>query len=155
MSTYIKPLVLALLCATSMVIAGENPPSLVDQGNLELSKHHVEKAEALFKQAIASDPKSARAYARLGALYLTTNRSRAAIEPLQQAIMLDPDNPKLFMLMSIAYIHQAHYSMADAMAKEAQRLDPDMKNARKMREYIKAKQAALATDAPPAPAKKR
>ena len=140
------PLLLSALGALP-AHAGDGAQALIDQGNRLWSENRIEQAEARFKEAIAEAPEDARAHARLAALYLTQNRPAEAISAYQEAITHDPENPRLFMGLSIAYLHQQAYGMAAAMAKEALRLDPQMANARKMREYIAAKQAALAATA--------
>jgi len=145
-----KKIVFSLLFFLSSglsAMAADSVQSLIDEGNRLWSQNQLEAAEAQFKQAIAMDADASLAYARLAGLYLTSNRSAEAIPLYQQAIMHDPENPKLFMGLSIAYLHQAEYGMAREMAQEALRLDPKLKNAEKMREYIDAKEAALASTA--------
>ena len=141
---------LFLLLPLAVSAADESTVQLIEKGNERWSQHQFEEAESLFKKALQADPQSALAHSRLGALYLTTNRVELAVPQFQQAIMLDAENPQLYMLLSVAYVHQAHYEMADAMAREALRLDPEMKNAKKMREYLEAKNTSTAKAEPKA-----
>lgn len=105
-----------------------------------------EQAENAFKQALEQYPGASDVHARLAAFYLSRHRVRDAIEQYQQAITLSPENPRLFVGLAIAYLHQQSYSMARAMVGRALELDPDLANARKLSDYVEAKQR-LVTEA--------
>lgn len=100
--------------------------------------------EAKYLKQIKEDPDNPEAYALLANLYLLQNKAAKAVPAYQDAIMHDAENPKLFASLSIAYLHQARYSMAKAMADQAVLLAPDMEQARKIQQYIVAKQAVIA-----------
>jgi tetratricopeptide (TPR) repeat protein len=125
------------------VLAAPDIQSLIETGNLQWQKGKLPEAEASFKQAMDLAPESASAYARLGSLYLTQNRTGEAIAIYQEAIMRDAENPRLFLALSIAYLHQSHYEMAQAMVEQALSLNPQLKDALKMQQYIQAKQQVL------------
>jgi len=124
-------------------IAASDAQSMIDAGNRQWSEGKIAEAEASFRQAIASDPDSSVAYARIASLYLIQNRADEAISNYQEAIMRDAENPHLFLALSIVYLHQGHYEMAQAMVEQALRLNPQLKDALKMQEYIQTKQQAL------------
>gem|GEM_PF-3964295 len=102
------------------------------------------QTEATLEQAIAADPGSSLAHARLAVFYLTRERTDDAIAEFQEAITHDPENAKLFVGLAIAYLHRRSYSMAQAMVERALELDPKLANARKLGEYIDARQLMLA-----------
>ena len=101
---------------------------------------HFDQAENAFKQAIAADPESSDAHARLAAFYLSRQRAGDAIAEFQDAIINDPENAQLFVGLAIAYLHQQSYGMAQAMVSRALELNPALSNARKLSEYVDAKQ---------------
>jgi Tfp pilus assembly protein PilF len=103
----------------------------------------MDQAEKDFRKAIELDPDSAQAHAVLAGLLQTMNRGTEAIDEFQTAITLDPENPRLYVALSISYLHQQRYGMAQAVANEALRLDPEMANAKKLVEYIEAKEEVL------------
>ena len=99
--------------------------------------------EKKYLQAISAEPENKKNYAYLAGLYLTNNKTAKAIDAYQDAITHDADNPKLFAGISIAYLHQSKYDMAKAMADYALVLDPELKQVKKINEYITVKQEAL------------
>ena len=103
----------------------------------------MEQAEKDFRKAIEINPESSQAHAVLAGLLQTMNRGTEAIDEYQTAITLDPENPRLYVALSISYLHQQRYGMAQAVANEALRLDPEMANAKKLVEYIEAKEEVL------------
>ena len=117
--------------------------TLLQQGNKAWSEQKMEQAEKDFRKAIELDPDSAQAHAVLAGLLQTMNRGTEAIDEYQTAITLDPENPRLYVALSISYLHQQRYGMAQAVANEALRLDPEMANAKKLVEYIEAKEEVL------------
>lgn len=103
----------------------------------------LEEMEQTLRNAEAQNKDSVQAKAQLAAFLLSQNKATESIPFYQEAITLSPENPKLFASLSIAYLHRAEYSMAKAMADEALRLSPDMKQAKKLNEYITTKQEVL------------
>ena len=129
-------------------ISSTNKPATVEQKLLDTgsrlwAENKPDEAEAEFRKAIKMNPKSSEAHARLAGLLLTQNKTSEAIPVYQDAISLNPNNPKLFASLSIAYLHQSQFSMAKSMADEALRLAPEMKQAKKLNEYIEAKQEVM------------
>lgn len=104
----------------------------------------VAEQEAKFLQQIKDSPNDKAAYANLANLYLIHNKTAKAIKAYQDAIIHDGENPKLFAALSIAYLHQSRYAMAKAMADQAVLISPDMAHAKKIQQYIAAKEEAIA-----------
>ena len=100
--------------------------------------------EAKYLQQIKQNPDDNAAYANLANLYLLHNKTAKAIPAYQEAIIHDGENPKLFAALSIAYLHQSKFAMAKAMADQAVSISPDMAQAKKIQEYIAAKEEAIA-----------
>ena len=100
--------------------------------------------EAVYLKQIQDNPDDKAAYALLANLYLIHNKTAKAIPAYQEAIIHDGENPKLFAALSIAYLHQSKFSMAKAMAGQAIQISPDMEGAKKIQQYIDAKEEAIA-----------
>ena len=129
--------------ATQATPQSDEVTMLLQQGNKAWSEQKMEQAEQDFRKAIELSPDSAQAHAILAGLLQTMNRGTEAIDEYQTAITLDPENPRLFVALAISYLHQQRYGMAQAVANEALRLDPEMENAKKLVEYIEAKEDVL------------
>lgn len=133
----------AVQAATPQATQSDEVTQLLQQGNKAWSEQNMEQAEKDFRQAIELSPDSAQAHAVLAGLLQTLNRGTEAIDEYQTAITLDSENPKLYVALAISYLHQQRYGMAQAVANEALRLDPEMTNAKKLVEYIDAKEEVL------------
>lgn len=107
------------------------------------SQVQLNELESELKKAISETPNSSVAHQRLASLYLTQNKAREAISEYQNAITLDSENPKLFIGIAIAYLHMKYYEMAEVMVKQAIEMDPEMDQAKKLKAYIDAKNAAI------------
>ena len=106
--------------------------------------------EAKYLKQIKDNPDDKAAYANLANLYLLHNKTAKAIPAYQEAIIHDGENPKLFAALSIAYLHQSKFSMAKAMANQAILISPDMEQAKKIQQYIEAKEEVIAQASAPA-----
>ena len=134
-----------------MLPAGESliPHSLeASQGTMNsvnklIADNKLNKIEAELRKTAIENPESVNAKVRLAGFLMSQNKTGESIPFFQEAITLTPDNPKLFASLSVAYLHQAEYAMAKAMADEALRLSPDMAQAKKLNEYIIAKQNVI------------
>ena len=132
-----------VLASSPQAAQSDEVTMLLQQGNKAWSEQNMEQAEQDFRKAIELNPDSSQAHAVLAGLLQTMNRGTEAIDEYQTAITLDPENPRLFVALAISYLHQQRYSMAQAVANEALRLDPEMENAKKLVEYIEAKEEVL------------
>lgn len=122
----------------------KTPKPMIPLAVKELSKENqLRQLGQDLRQQVSKNPQSSYAKSKLGAFLLSQNKASEAIPYYQDAISLDPQQPKLFAALSIAYLHQSRYSMAKAMADEALRLAPDMAQAKKLNEYIKAKNQVI------------
>ena len=138
-------LTIAIFLLLSATASASSTSELISEGNKLWSENKMDKAQASFQKAIDQDPKSAKAYARLGALLLMQNKGKESINAYQSAITHEPDNAKSFAALSIAYLHMGRHRMAQTMAERAFELDPSMSNAKSISEYIDAKLKMLAS----------
>ena len=149
MQQLIATILIGLFAITTVQASSPQPAQsdevtqLLQQGNKAWSEQNMEQAEKEFRKAIELNPDSAQSHAVLAGLLQTMNRGTEAIDEYQTAITLDPENPRLYIALSISYLHQQSYGMAQAVANEALRLDPEMANAKKLVEYIEAKEEML------------
>lgn len=144
MRNSISSLLLTMFLLASPVYAAPTTGELLTQANTAWKAGRFDQAEDAFKQAVALAPESSEPYARLGAFYLSRHRAGEAIGQFQDAITHDPQNAKLFVGLAIAYLHQQSYGMAQEMVARALELNPKLANARKLGEYVTAKQQLLA-----------
>ena len=121
-----------------------NVDSLLMEGNTAWAAKNIELAEQKYREAIALDPESAPARARLAGLLASNNRNKEAIEAYKEAIMADPENARLFVGIAIVFLHEQSYQSANAMVARALQMDPNMENAQKLSLYIAKKQEVLA-----------
>lgn len=134
--------VLALVSAQAS--AGDKAADLLKQAGALWQAGKLDEAEQTYKRAVTVNPDSPIAHARLAAFYLSQRRARDAIPQYQEAITLKPRDPRLFVGIAIAYLHQQSYGMAQAMVDRALELDPSLNNARKLGEYVRARQQLVA-----------
>ncbi|MBC8262780.1 MAG: tetratricopeptide repeat protein [Anaerolineales bacterium] len=64
---------------------------LVEKATMAFHEGEEEKAEELYKKAIALEPRAKQAYGNLGALYFKQGRHAEAERALEKAIEMDPD----------------------------------------------------------------
>jgi Tfp pilus assembly protein PilF len=133
----------AAQASAAPVSNSEEAAKLMEQGNKAWSEQKMDQAEQSFRKALELDPDSSLSHAHLASLLQTMNRGPEAIEEYQTAITLDAENPQLYVALAVVYLHQQSYSMAQAMANEALRLDPELANAKKLLEYVDAKEEVL------------
>lgn len=147
MSPKIHFLLLCALMSATAAVASPPVEALLDRADQAWRAGQFDQAEAGFKEAVAADPQSSLAHARLASFYLTRRRTEEAISEFQEAITQDPENARLFVGLAIAYLHRRSYGMAQAMVRRALELDPGLANARKLDEYVTARRKLL-TEAP-------
>lgn len=111
--------------------------------NKIIADNKLKDMESQLRKTAMESPNSVNAKVRLAGFLMSQNRTGESIPFFQEAITLTPNNPKLFASLSVAYLHQSEYGMAKAMADEALRLSPEMAQAKKLNEYIKAKQNVI------------
>jgi len=140
-----KKLILATIVSLGLFspLQASTVKELIIEGNTLWSQGKLTEAETQFKKAIEINPESSQAHARLANLYLTQNKTLKAVEEFQNAITNDSEDAHLFIGLSIAYLHQKRYAMAEAVAKQAIELNPELANAKKLMQYIDAKNEKL------------
>ncbi len=111
--------------------------------NKIIADNKLKDMESQLRKTAMESPESVNAKVRLAGFLMSQNRTGESIPLFQEAITLTPDNPKLFASLSVAYLHQSEYGMAKVMADEALRLSPEMAQAKKLNEYIEAKQNVI------------
>ncbi len=140
----ISSVTLALFMAIGPVYAGASQTDPMTEAAAAWKEGKFDQAEEAFKRAIAADPEASLPYARLAAFYLSRQRAGDAIAQYQEAITRDPKNARLFVGIAVAYLHEQAYGMARAMVDQAVKLDPALANAKKLRDYVDAKERLLA-----------
>lgn len=86
------------------------------------------KAEALYIKIAAAEPKNAKVYNCLGAIYLEQENFYDAKDAFVQAIKLEPGIASHHVNLGLAYLSLKDYFKAEQSFKEALKLDP--KNAK-------------------------
>jgi tetratricopeptide (TPR) repeat protein len=159
MTPRILTLVLAVLLSGAVQAANttavDNTPAqvstLVEEGGKAWAAKDMALAESKFREAAAMDGGAAVGNAQLANFLMSENRNQEAIEAYQAAIMASPEEPGLFLGIAVAFLHEGHYGSANAMVAQALALNPELKNAKKLAEYIEKKEQQLAQQAEQAP----
>ena len=125
--------------------------TLVEEGGKAWAAKDFAQAEKKFREAAVLDGGAAAGNAQLANFLMSQNRNKEAIEAYQAAIMASPEESGLFLGMAVAFLHEGRYQSANAMVAQALALNPDLKNAKKLAEYIEKKQQQLAQQAEQAP----
>src|SRR6476660_9244484 len=73
------------------------------RGEIEFRKGHFEQAEALYREALKMDSKTARAHFGLARLALGKVNNKTALQELARAIELDPKEPLYHLYASEAW----------------------------------------------------
>ena len=113
-------------------------PSWINVGKMRMFQKQYPAAIEIFKQAIATDPQSARAHQLLGEAYLQTKQGTLGAEALNKAIALDPVG------MAESHLQLAHlYDLAGAKKLAANEYKmflekvPNHPSRKKFEKYIK------------------
>jgi len=93
--------------------------ALEDLGLLHLQTGEPDKAETLFRRAVATNPTSLVALSRLASTLLTCARTSEAIEVLGEAREIDPNDPRIAYALSHALLEDGDYDKAIEVADEA------------------------------------
>lgn len=127
-----KPALLALACLTAAAGCRTPPPPSTppavehDRRAAELLRQkNPSGAEEEWRTAIALDPKYARAYQSLAALYEMSGRPAVAAETLAPLRKADPKAPHVECRRAELYFQADGYEVAALLAREALRREPD------------------------------
>lgn len=120
---------------------------LLEQADIHFRKGEVKAAENAYLKAAAADPHCAKAYSRLGVIYLEHGDNWSdAEEAFRQALKVEPHNGFVLNNLGLVLYHQDKY--ADAIRQFEQAVRQDELNAARhanlgmaymaMRQYAKA-----------------
>jgi len=101
---------------------------LIAQADDAYEAKDFEKAEELYIKIAAAEPNNARAYHRLGAIYLEQDNFYDAKDAFLLASRLEPDMAARHVNLGLAYMGLKDYYKAEQAFKAGLRLDP--KNAK-------------------------
>jgi tetratricopeptide (TPR) repeat protein len=107
------------------------------------------EAAASFERAIAIDPKSAAAYARLGKARYRIGDTASAIGALIEAVRLQPDNVAYRIALGDAFRSGGEPWFAAECYKDAVALDPSNEKARSKLEALSQEPEATTGERPP------
>jgi Flp pilus assembly protein TadD len=90
----------------------------------------LEPARAAAAQALALDPRYARAQNLLGAIYATRGETAAARQAFDAALQLDPGDPAIYQNLALLELETGNAPAAAGLFAEALSLDPASGSAR-------------------------
>ena len=94
-------------------------------GRNHLSEGELDKAEELFRKAIAVDKSDYQAYLSLGDLYYFSQNFEKAAEMYEKAIGINPSKKELYPMLGICYGYQFEYDKAEKYLIIAHQHDPN------------------------------
>src|SRR5581483_3032862 len=92
-------------------------PSYANLGYLQQAKGNKAEAEAAYKQAIATDPKSLMPRLALANFYWASKQQAEAEETFKAALALDPKNPATNRALALFYMTSNRAAEAEAPLK--------------------------------------
>ena len=118
---------LAALAVTALLTlsATSQAESAFEAGERLAQAGDLDGALAAYQQAVAADPKSAPAQARLGGMFLLKQQYSDAIRTFKTAIALDSGNADAFVGLGMGYLHLGQYDLARAALTEARARKPE------------------------------
>jgi tetratricopeptide (TPR) repeat protein len=106
------------------------PAEVFQQGQMELEKGQLKRAETSFLRVTRMDARSAAAFANLGVVYMREKQWDSALRVLKQAQQLDPRVSGIRLNIGLAYFRQSKYSDAIPPFESVVRDAPDSTQAR-------------------------
>lgn len=97
---------------------------LMARAEEHFNKKQFNQAETFYLQAAAKDPDNARAYNRLGVIYLHTKNYKDAVEAFRGAIKIDDQVSSRHFNLALAYLGRRDYRSAEKALREAVKLEP-------------------------------
>lgn len=101
---------------------------LVAEGILAYDAKRYDEAAALFSQAVATDPRNARALYYLALCHLARGQAGLAIAPLTALHALRPSDPEATYQLGVAHFATKNYDKAAPLLEDVFRLEPDREN---------------------------
>jgi predicted aspartyl protease len=99
--------------------------SVALRGEIEYRKGNFDRADALYKEALAMNAKTARAHFGLGKLAIAKLKTKQAIQAMMRAIELDPKEPLYRFYASEAWAVDKNYTEQRKQIEEYIRLNPN------------------------------
>lgn len=84
-----------------------------------------DEASAAAREALAEDPRNARAHYVLGLVAAAQDRPQQAVQPLLNATVLDPHFARAHHALGLLYLAAGHVDLAEPELRLASRLEPD------------------------------
>ncbi len=106
------------------------PAEVFRQGQMELEKGELKRAEASFLRVTRMDPRSAAAFANLGVVYMREKQWDSALRALKHAQQIDPRLNGIRLNIGLAYFRQSKYPEAIPAFESVVRDVPDSTQAR-------------------------
>jgi len=103
----------------------KNSESVAFRGEIEFRRGNFAQAEALYREAVRVDSKTARAHFGLGKLAMARVNAKEAIQELTRAIELDPKEPLYRLYASDAWGIDKNSAEQRKQLEEYIRLNPD------------------------------
>ncbi|MCS7173182.1 MAG: tetratricopeptide repeat protein [Armatimonadetes bacterium] len=98
---------------------------LLARGERLLEAGELQEAEALLREAVACEPRSARAHSKLGAALARQGRYQEAAAVLHRAIELDPRYAPAYTNLGAVYHEQGRLEEALQAYRKALEVDPE------------------------------
>jgi tetratricopeptide (TPR) repeat protein len=114
-----------LVSMQDLAASGPNPATLFSEGLQAMKNGQLSKAENMFRQVVALDPKSGAAHINLGVAYMRERRWDDALAELHRAETLSPNVPGIQLNIGLAYYRKSDFDAAIAPFSETLKLQPD------------------------------
>jgi len=98
--------------------------SIAFRGEIEFRRGNFDRAEALYKESLQTDSKTARAHFGLGKLAMTKLKRKEAVKAIRRAVKLDPAEPLYRLYASEAWAIEKNYAEQRKALQEYVRLNP-------------------------------
>jgi tetratricopeptide (TPR) repeat protein len=108
----------------------EDPKTIFERGQGELSQGQYRQAEQDFDRLIRAGIRTAPVYTNLGVVYLRTDRLDAAVKVLNRAAKLAPSVPGIRLNLGLAYFKQREFKKAATQFEKVVAADPANAQAR-------------------------
>ncbi len=103
--------------------------SILQQGEIELDKNHLDKAEELLRRAVELDPSSGRALNKLGVAMIRGGRKAEAKRCFEQAVLADERHAPAYSNLGNLYREEGNLDRAVELYEKAIRVDPEFPTA--------------------------
>ena len=119
-------------------IQDDTDPNLKKAEDL-FKKRQFISAEKWYLEAIKSDPRNDKIYARLGIIYINQKNYPDARDALEESIKINPSVASRYFNLSFVYNSEGDKKEALSNAKKAQRYDPKNRKYQRWVDELKSK----------------